>query len=108
MVRRGEKVNLGGLWLEGHGLWERSETSGLSSRVRRAASSLQMQPEGSVEASHGLAKTPTLTMLVYLYGSAPAGSGCSSTRVPYETMICDASPVSSEERGAGVTAGARV
>ena len=108
MVRRGETVSLGGLWLEGHGLSVASATLGLSSRVRRAASSLQVQPEGSVEASHGPAKTPTLTMLVYLYGSAPAGKGCSSTRVPYETMICDASPVSSEERGAGVTAGARV
>ena len=40
VVKRSEIVNLGGLWLEGHGLLEKSETRGLSSRVPRAAPSL--------------------------------------------------------------------
>ena len=57
-VKRSENGDLGGFWLEGHGLSEGSETLGLSSRVRRAASSLQMQPEKPVAASHGAAKTP--------------------------------------------------
>ena len=65
MAKRSEIVNLGGLWLEGHGLLEGSETLGLSSRVRRAAPSLQMQTEKPVEASCGLAKTATLTMLAH-------------------------------------------
>ena len=56
-VRRGELVDLGGLWLEGHGLSEGCETLGLSSRVRRAAPSLQMQADEPVEARRGLAKT---------------------------------------------------
>ena len=66
MVKRSEIVNLGGVWLKGHGLSEGSETLGLSSRVRRAAPSLQMQPEKPMAASHGAAKTATLTMLVLL------------------------------------------
>tara|TARA_B110001452_G_scaffold16057_1_gene13169 strand:- start:257 stop:559 length:303 start_codon:yes stop_codon:yes gene_type:complete len=37
MVKRGEVDDLGGLWLEGHGLSEVSETLGLSPRVPRAA-----------------------------------------------------------------------
>ena len=57
MVKRSEKVNLGGLWLEGHGLPEISEVPGLSSRVQRAAPSLQMQTDEPVEASYGLAKS---------------------------------------------------
>ena len=73
MVKRGEIVNLGGLWREGHGLSEGSETLGLSSRVRRAASSLQMQSDEPVVASYGLAKTATSTILwapiVYTYSS---------------------------------------
>ena len=52
MVRRGGKNgDLGGLWLDGSGLLVGSETLGLSSRVRRAASSLQMQPDEPVVAS---------------------------------------------------------
>jgi len=63
MVKRSEIVTLGGLWLEGHGLSVESELLGLSSRVRRAASSLQMQSDEPVEASYGLAKAATLTIL---------------------------------------------
>ena len=62
MVKRSEVVSLGGLWLEGHGLPEKSETLGLSSRVRRAASSLQMQSDQPVVASRGATKTATLAM----------------------------------------------
>ena len=56
-VKRGEIVNLGGLWLEGHGLSEGPVVLGPSSRVRRAAPSLQMQSGEPVEASCSLAKT---------------------------------------------------
>ena len=64
MVKRGGIVNVGAAsgW-EGHGLSEGSEVLGLSSRVRRAAPSLRMLAEETVEASHGLAKTATLAML---------------------------------------------
>ena len=65
MVKRSEIVNLGGLWLEGHGLPDGSEVLDHSSRERRAAPSLQMQTEEPVEASSGLAKTATLTILRY-------------------------------------------
>ena len=58
MVKRSEIGNLGGLWLEGHGLSEGSETLGLSSRARRAAPRLEMQTDEPVEARYGLAKTP--------------------------------------------------
>jgi len=58
MVKRSENGDLGGLWQEGHGLPEISEVLGLSSRVRRAAQSLQMQPDEPVVASYGPAKTP--------------------------------------------------
>ena len=40
-----------------------SETLGLSSRVLRAAQSLQMQSDEPVVSSYGLARTATLTML---------------------------------------------
>ena len=63
MVKRSEIVNLGGVWLKRHGLSEGSETLGLSSRVRRAAPSLQMQTDELVEASCGLVNTATLTIL---------------------------------------------
>tara|TARA_B110001452_G_scaffold9420_1_gene8079 strand:+ start:186 stop:512 length:327 start_codon:yes stop_codon:yes gene_type:complete len=53
---------LGGFWLEGHGLSVGSEALGLSSRVRRAAPSLQMQTDGPAEASYGAPKTATLAM----------------------------------------------
>ena len=51
MVKRSEIVNLGGLWLEGHGLSEASEAPSLSARVRRAAPSLQLPSIEPVEAS---------------------------------------------------------
>ena len=63
MVKRSENVNLGGLWLKGHGLSVGSETLGLFSRVRRAAPSVQMQTEEPMVAKHGPAKTPLLTVL---------------------------------------------
>ena len=63
VVKRSEIVNLGGLWLEVHGLPEGSEVLDLSSRVRRAASRLWMQTVEPVVASYGLTKTATLTML---------------------------------------------
>ena len=62
MVKRSEIVDLGGLWLEGHGLSEGSETLSLSSRVRRAAPSLQMQTDEPLLASCGLAKTAISTV----------------------------------------------
>jgi len=58
MVKRSKNGDLSGLWLEGHGLSVRSEALGLFSRVRRAASSLQMQSDEPVVASCGTAKTP--------------------------------------------------
>ena len=64
MVKRGENVNLGGLWQKGHGLSVGSEAKRPSSRVRRAASSLQMQSHEPLLASCGGTKTATLTMLI--------------------------------------------
>ena len=64
MVKRSESGDLGGLWLEGHGRPEGSETLGASSRVRRAAPSLQIQSDEPVVASYGAPKTATLTVLV--------------------------------------------
>ena len=63
MVKRSEVGESGGAWLQRHGLSVGSEVLGLSSRVLRAASSLQMQPDEPVVASYGTAKTATLTML---------------------------------------------
>ena len=57
MVKRSEIVNVGGLWLKGHGLSVASETLGLFSRVGRAAPSLQTQPDEPLEASYGPTKT---------------------------------------------------
>ena len=59
MVKRSEVVDLGGLWLEGRGRSEKPETLGLSSRVRRAAPSIQMQSDESVVSRSGTAKTAT-------------------------------------------------
>ena len=53
---------MGGLWREGHGLSVESEVLVLSSRVRRAASSLQMQTDEPAVASYGLAKAAALTL----------------------------------------------
>ena len=90
MVKRSENGVLGGLWLEGHGLSVGSEVPGLSSRVRRAAPSLHMQTDEPVEASYGLAKTATLTMLAApsiieiptkRTGRRPKRSTCEAARV---------------------------
>ena len=53
-VTRSEHVTV--KW-EGHGLSVGSEVLGLSSRVRRAAPSLPMQPRQRMVARYGLAKT---------------------------------------------------
>ena len=55
VAKRGGIGELGGAWLEGRGLSEGSEVLGLSSRVRRAAPSFQMQTDEPVMASYGLA-----------------------------------------------------
>ena len=62
-VRRGEIVDLRGLWREGHGLSVASEALELSSRGRRAAPSLRTQSEKPLVARYGLAETVTLSML---------------------------------------------
>ena len=63
VVKRSENGNVGGVWLEGHGLPVGSEALGLASRVRRAAASLRTQSEETVLADRcGLAKTATLTI----------------------------------------------
>ena len=54
MVKRSENGDSGGLWLEGHALPMSSDLLGLSSRERRAAPSLQMQPDELPVASYGL------------------------------------------------------
>ena len=56
--RRREIGEFGAAWLQGHGLSVGSEVMGCSSRLRRAASSLQDQQQEPVVASHGPAKTP--------------------------------------------------
>ena len=56
MAKRGEIGDLGPAWLRRHGLPVGSETLGLSSRVRKVASSLQMRSEEPVVASYGAAK----------------------------------------------------
>ena len=63
MVKASEIGILGAALRRSHGLSAESEVLGLSSRVRRAASSLQMQSEETVVASYGPAKTAILTML---------------------------------------------
>ena len=55
--------SFGAAWLQGHGHPMGSETLGLSTRVRGAASSLQMQPEEPVVAGRGPTKTAPLAML---------------------------------------------
>ena len=63
MVKRSEIGILGAAWRRSQGVSAESKMMGLSSRVRRAASSLQMQSEEPVVASYGPAKTAVLTML---------------------------------------------
>ena len=63
MVKRGEIGVLGAALRGSHGTSAESEFLGLSSRVRRVASSLQMQSEETVLASCGPTKTAILTML---------------------------------------------
>jgi len=57
MVKRSENGVLGAAWLQGHGLSVGPEVMGCYSRVRRAASSLQMQPGEPVVARYGATKT---------------------------------------------------
>ena len=67
--------------MEGHGLSEGSEALGLSFRVRRAAPSLQTQAVEPVEASHGTAKTATLTiMLAHEAQGSPGLRPCSANQ----------------------------
>ena len=63
MVKRSEIGDFGAAWLRCHGCSVGSETLSLSTRVQRAAPSLQMHPEESVVASRGPTKAVTLTML---------------------------------------------
>ena len=63
MVKRSVNGNVGGLKLESRGLSVGCEALGLSSRVRRAASRLQVQPEEPVVASCGPPKDGPLTVL---------------------------------------------
>ena len=63
MGKSSENGVLGSLWLKGCGLSVGSEVMHRFSRVRRAAPSLQMQPDELLVASYGLTKTATLTML---------------------------------------------
>ena len=63
MVERGEMGDFGAAWRQGHGHPVGSVTRGLTSRVPRTASRLEMQPEEPVVASSDPAKTATLTML---------------------------------------------
>jgi len=58
MVKRSGNGAIGGLWQKGRGRPVGSEAKGPSSRVRRAASSLQMQPHEPLVASGGATKTP--------------------------------------------------
>ena len=80
MAERGGIVDLGGLWREGHGLSEKSEALSLSSPARRVAPGLLMQTDEPVEASCGLAKTATLTILAHrlLKTESPALASCAS------------------------------
>ena len=64
MVKRSEIGILGAALRRSHGLSAASEVLDLSSRVRRAASSLQMQSERPVLDSYGPTKTAILTVLV--------------------------------------------
>ena len=75
MVKRSEIGALGAALRRSHGFYAEFEVPGLSSRVRRAASSLQMQSEETVLASYGPTKTAILTMLVHgQLGAARAAS----------------------------------
>ena len=56
MAKLSESCKLGGLSLESRGLSVGYEALGLSSRVRRAASRLQMQAHEAVVARDGLTK----------------------------------------------------
>ncbi len=66
MVKRSEIGVLGAALRRSNGLSAESEALGLSSRVRRAASSLQMQSEETVLDRYGPTKTAILTMLLLL------------------------------------------
>ena len=63
MAKRSDIGILGAALRRSHGFSAEPEVLGLSSRVRRAASSLQMQSEEPVVARCGRTKTAGLTVL---------------------------------------------
>ena len=75
MVERSGMGDFGAARLQDHGVPVGSETLGVSSRVRRAALSLQTQPEAPVVAGRAPTKTVTLTMLPPPCEAAPVRSG---------------------------------
>ena len=78
MVERSGIGILGAALRRSHGLSAESEGLGLSSRVRRAASSLQMQSEEPVVASYPPTKTAILTMLSHCGGGCERRAACCS------------------------------
>ena len=61
--QRSEFGILGAAWLQCHGLSAGSDVMRRVSRARRAASSLEMQPDELMVARYGATKTATLTIL---------------------------------------------
>ena len=57
MVKRSESVSLGGLWMKCHGLTMGPEVKGRFYPMRRAAPSLQMQPDELLVARYDATKT---------------------------------------------------
>ena len=80
MVKGSEIGILGAALRQSHGLSAASEALGLSSRVRRAASSLQEQSEETVAARYGPTKAASLTMRpgASKWGTAPGASNAST------------------------------
>ena len=74
MVKRSQIGILGGLLLKGDGLSVGPVVLGRFSRVRRAASRLQLQSEEPVVAGHRLAKTATVTMLARSRSRRPSAA----------------------------------
>ena len=99
MVKRSGVGDFGAGWLQEHGLPVGSEPTGLSSRVRRVAPGLPMQPEEPVVAGRGPTKTVTLAVLLcriswYEYPSDASGA-CSCSSSPW---IATTSPTVSAPR----------
>ena len=81
MVKRSGIGEFGGMRLQGHDPSVGSEVLGLSSRVPRAVPSPQMQTEEPAEASYGLARAATLTVLARrLVGISSRNSSSSKPR----------------------------